>query len=278
MRYVLSFILSSMILSSCSKSDEPVPDTFSQVVEITNGKSETQSILYDEYGRVIRYAATFPGETINSIYTYVGDNLIKIHTERITQGLLNGDNAISQYEDELYLEKGRAKYCDGKYSTNQFVQSSLYQKKYRQEFIYTTDSHLNVIKNTEWYKNGDSWNDDNPWSWENYYIWENDNLVTIEDCDGNETPTYVYKYSYSSMSGVQNVLPIHLGRFQYFPLQLKGYFGAGPANLIICIENKLPDASNSKITYKYSIIDNKITDYTETQNGVSERYSVTWVE
>ena len=107
-----------------------------------------------------------------------------------------------------------------------------------------------IIQYTEWNKKGASWSDDNPWSWENYYIWENNNLITIEDYAGNKTPTYVYKYSYSSVSGVQNVQPIHLTRFQYFPLQLKGYFGAQTANLIIGIENIHPNASNSEITYQ----------------------------
>lgn len=276
MKYVLIIVPASLILSSCSNNDEPRPDEFSQVSEITNGKSESKTILYDDYGRVIKYIATFPGETINSTYTYVDDNMINIHTEHIVQGFLNGDNAIIQYEDELHLENGRAKYCDGIYSTTQLEQGSLFQKKYRHEFIYTTDNHLNVIKNTEWNKKGASWSDDNPWSWENYYIWENNNLITIEDYAGNKTPTYVYKYSYSSVSGVQNVQPIHLTRFQYFPLQLKGYFGAQTANLIIGIENIHPNASNSEITYQYNIIDNKIADYIETRNGISNYYTITW--
>lgn len=278
MKYGLIVILSTLILSSCSNSDEPTPDVFSQVAEITNGKSESKTILYDDYGRVIKYVATYPDETINSTYIYVGDNLIKIHTEHIIYGFLNGDNAINQYDDELYLEKGRAKYCDGIFSTNQFGQGTVYQKKYRHDFTYTTDNHLNVIKHTEWNKTGETWAYDKPWSWENYYIWDNNNLVTIEDFNGNQTPTYIYKYSYSSISGVQNVLPIHLARFQYYPLQLKGYFGASSTNLIMGIERIRPDAPNSEITYQYNIKDNKIIGYTETENGNLIDYSVSWVE
>lgn len=278
MKYVLIIIFATLILSSCSDNDEPMPEVFSQLSEISNGKSESQTVLYDDYGRVIKYVATFPGETVNSTYTYVSDNLIKIHTEHIIQGFLNGDNAISQYEDELHLENGRAKYCDGIYSTNQFGEGALYQKRYAQEFLYTPDNHLNIIKNTEWNKNGDSWAYDKPWSWENYYIWENNNLVRIEDYAGKGIPTYVYRYSYSSISGVGNILPIHWGRFQYFPLQLKGYFGAASANLIIGIENIRPDMPGLKITYQYNIKDNKVIDYVETRNGLSDRYSVTWIE
>ncbi len=278
MKYGLIVILSTLILSSCSNSDEPTPEVFSQVAEITNGKSESKTILYDDYGRVIKYVATFLDETVNSTYTYVGDNLIEIHTEHIIHGFLNGDNAIRQYEDELYLENGRATYCDGTFSTNQLGQGTIFQKKYRQEFLYTTDNHLNVIKNTEWNKKGDSWADDNPWTWETYYIWKDNNLITVEDYAGNEVPTYVYNYGYSSTTGVRNVLPIHWDRFQYFPLQLKGYFGSEPANLIISIERIRPDASNSEITYQYNISDNRIADYTEYKNEVSDKYSVTWVE
>lgn len=279
MKYALTTVLATLILSSCSNNDGPLPEVFSQVTEITNGKSESKTILYDDYGRVIRYADAFPDETINSTYTYVGDNLIKIHTECIIEGYLtNGDDAIIQYEDELYLENGRASYCLGIFSTNQFDQGRIFQKKYRHDFTYTTGNHLNVIKHTEWYKNNDSWAYDKPWSWENYYIWEDNNLVTVEDYNGNQTPTYVYKYGYSSISGVQNVLPIHLARFQYYPLQLKGYFGAAPANLIMCIEIIGQAVSNTETTYDYSIIDNKIADYTETKNGVSDKYSVIWSE
>lgn len=278
MKYALILILTSIILSSCSNNDEPTPDVFSQVSEITNGKSDSQSILYDDYGRVIKYVATDPDETINSIYTYVGDNLIKIHTEHIIHGFLNGDDAIRKFEDELYLENGRAKYCDGIFTTNQFGQDIIYQKKYRHDFTYTTDNHLNVIKNTEWNKDGDSWAYDKPWSWENYYIWENNNLVTVEDYAGNKTPTYIYKYSYSPILEVQNVLPIHLARVQYYPLQLKGYFGTSPANLITGIKTIRPDSPNSESTYQYDITDNKIVGYTETLNGVSDKFTVTWIE
>lgn len=278
MKYVPIIILATLILSSCSNNDEPTPEVFSQVAEITNGTSDSKSILYDDYGRVTKYVATYTDETINSTYTYVGENLIKIHTEHIIHGFLNGDNAIKQYDDDLYLEKGRAKYCDGIFSTNQFGQGTVYQKKYRHDFTYTTDNHLNVIKHTEWNKTGESWAYDKPWSWENYYIWDNNNLVTIEDCNGNQTPTYIYKYSYSSISGMQNVLPIHLARSQYYPLQLKGYFGTASANLITGIERIRPDAPNSEITYQYNIKDNKIIGYTETENGNLIDYSVSWVE
>lgn len=277
MRYALIIIFATLILPSCSNNEEPTPEVFCQLAEISNGESESQTFFYDDDGRIIRYVAAFPDETINVAYTYVSDNLIKIHTERMAHSM-DGDNAISLYEDDLHLENGRAKYCDGIYSTNQFGKGLSYQKKYRHEFSYTADNHLNIIKNTEWNKNGDSWAEDKPWSWEDYYIWENSNLVTVEDCDGNQTPKYIYKYSYSSISGVRNVLPLHWNRFQYFPLQLKGYFGSEPTNLIMGLETILPDGRNTKITYQYNIEDNKITDYTKTQNGISDRYFVTWVE
>lgn len=278
MKYVLIIAIATLFLSSCSDNDGPVPDVFTQVSEITNGKSESKTILYDDYGRVIKFVATFPDATISSTYSYIGEDLIKIHTEHIIPGYLNGDNAITQYDDELHLKNGRAVYCNGIYTTNQFDQGRIFQKKYRHDFTYTTSNHLNVVKHTEWYKNGDDWDYEKPLSWENYYIWVDDNLVTVEDFNGNQTPTYVYKYSYSSVSGVQNVLPMHLERYQYFPLQLKGCFGAGPVNLIKSIEQNRQNASNSEITYQYNIIDNKITDYTETKDGVSDKYYVTWIE
>lgn len=254
-----------------------MPDVYSQVAEISNGES-SQYISYDDYGRVTKYVITFPDETVKSNYTYISNDLIKIHTESILHGFLNGEDAITEYKDELHLENGRAKYCDGIYSTNKLGGGTVFQKKYKHEFIYTSDNHLNVIKNTEWNKKGDSWAYDKPWSWENYYIWENNNLTSIEDCNGKQTPQYVYNYTYSSISGVQNILPVHFGRFQYFPLQLKGYFGSQPKNLIIEIESIRPDTPTTKTSYEYNIHDNKITDYTETRGENSTNYSVRWVE
>lgn len=142
--------------------------------------------------------------------------------------------------------------------------------------MYSSDNHLNVIKNTEWNKRGDSWAYDKPWSWDNYYKWENNNLITVENYAGKKVPTYIYKYTYSSILGVQNILPIHLDRFQYYPLQLKGYFGAEPENLIIGIERIRPDAPVSEALYRYTVNDNIITNYVETRDGVDDDYIVDW--
>lgn len=277
MKYFIIILLIPLLLSSCSNNDEPMPDVYSQVAEISNGES-SQYISYDDYGRVTKYVITFPDETVKSNYTYISNDLIKIHTESVLHGFLNGEDAITEYEDELHLENGRAKYCDGIYSTNKLGEGTVFQKKYKHEFIYTSDNHLNVIKNTEWNKKGDSWAYDKPWSWENYYIWENNNLTSVEDCNGKQTPQYVYNYTYSSISGVQNILAVHFGRFQYFPLQLKGYFGSQPKNLIIGMETTRPNAPTTNISYEYNIRDNKITDYIEIQGGNSTSYSVRWVE
>ena len=278
MKNSVFILLFALLLPSCSEKDEPMPDTYSQVAEISNGESFSKNIYYDDYGRVTKYVVTFPDESVNSTYTYISDELIKIHTESILHGFLNGEDAITEYDDELYLEKGRAKSCDGIYSTNRLGAGISFQKKYRHEFIYTSDNHLNVIQNTEWNKKGDSWAYEAPWSWENYYIWENDNLVSVEDCNGSQTPQYIYNYSYSSVSGVQNILAAHLGRLQYFPLQLKGYFGAGPNNLITGLEQIRPDASTTNVSYEYNITGNKITDYIESSDGISTTYSVRWIE
>lgn len=278
MKNVLFIVLASLMLSSCADNDEPTPEVFTQIAEITDGKSVSHSFLYDDYGRVVKYVASFPDETVSSTYTYVSDDMIKIHTEHAIHYSLNEEEAQRVYDDEMHLENGRAKYCEGIFSTNQFGQDQVYQKKYRQEFAYTPGNHLNVVKNTEWNKKGDSWADDAPWRWEIYYIWTNNNLTSIEDYAGNNAPAYTYKYNYSSVSGVQNVLPIHLARFQYFPLQLKGYFGAEPANLITGVERIGPDASNSTTTYQYTITDNKITAYIVTQAGNYNSHSVSWTK
>lgn len=277
MKDFLFILLFPLLLCSCSDKKDPEPDIYSQVAEISNGES-VANIYYDDYGRVTKYAVTYPDETITSTYTYVSDDLIRIHTEQILHGFLNGEDAISEYEDEFTLEKGRAKCCEGIFTTNRFGKDILFQKKYRHEFLYTPDNHLNVVKNTEWNKNGDSWAYDKPWSWENFFIWENNNLVSIEDCNGQQTPKYVYNYSYSSITGVQNVLPVHLGRYQYFPLQLKGFFGSEPENLITGIELISYNAPVADISYEYDINGKRVIGYRETHDEDSANYSVRWTE
>lgn len=271
----LLLIFTAVCLVSCSNQDEPDPEKFSQVSEISNGYNNiSQRITYDEYGRVIKYIAGFPTESITATYTYPSDNLIRIHTQDVIFGQNGTSGILRIYEDELYLENGRASYCEGIFSSNDA--GSLFQKKYRHDFIYATDNHLNVIKWTEWNKNGDDWAYDKPWTWENYYVWEDGNLTEVEDFLGNTRPFYTYKYTYATMSGVQNIIPLHYGRFQYFPLQLKGIFGLQPKNLIIGLEQTIDNGTTYKTDYNYNITDGKIVNYSETQNGISDDFTVIW--
>lgn len=275
MKYFIYIILTLLFFSSCSNNDDPSPDVFSQLAEISNGGTNTQSITYDSYGRVTKYVVTYDDDEVIATYSYPSDDLIKIHTEETITGDKNNSTTRS-YDDEVYLEKGRAVYCEGIFSTNQF--ETPFQKKYRHDFVYTTSNHLNIVKCTEWNKNEDGWIYEKPWSWENYYIWEDNNLVSIEDYAGHNQPTYIYNYSYYSIAGVQNVVPLHFGRYQYYPLQLKGYFGSTPENLIEAVESIVPNMPTINQHYEYEIEKNKITGYSETRNGASEHYSVGWTE
>ncbi len=279
MRYALFAVLTSLVLASCSDSDEPATEVHSRVAEITDVKSVCRKILYDESGRVTEYAVSFPGETIRSTYSYTSDDFIRIHTEHRIHGFLpDGEDAVRAYDDEMHLENGRVSSCEGIFSTNQFAGGNPFQKKYRQEFTYTAENQLTAVRNTEWNRKADSWAYDRPWTWENRYIWENGNLTAVEDYAGNEAPTYIYRYSYTSISGVRNIVPVHMDRYQYFPLQLNGYFGAEPENLISRTEYIRPDAPDSDATYQYSVDGNRITGYTETHRGTTYDYIVTWTE
>ena len=275
MKYFIYIILTLLFFSSCSNNDDPSPDVSSQLAEISNGGTNTQSITYDSYGRVTKYVVTYDDDEVIATYSYPSDDLIKIHTEETITGDKNNSTTRS-YDDEVYLEKGRAVYCEGIFSTNQF--ETPFQKKYRHDFVYTTSNHLNIVKCTEWNKNEDGWIYEKPWSWENYYIWEDNNLVSIEDYAGHNQPTYIHNYSYYSIAGVQNVVPLHFGRYQYYPLQLKGYFGSTPENLIEAVESIVPNMPTTNQHYEYEIDKNKITGYSETRNGASEHYSVGWTE
>lgn len=277
MKYLFSSYLIStlLIFVSCSNNDEPAPDVFTQVAKITNGNNDTQSITYDSYGRVTQYVISVNEDEVIATYSYPSDDLVEIHTEHTISWGKN-DQSTRSYDDKVYLENGRADYCEGIFSTDEF--GTIFQKKYRHEFSYTAGIHLNVVKCTEWNKNGDDWDYEKPWSWENYFIWEDNNLVSIEDFAGNDKPTYIYNYSYSSVSGIQNIIPLHLGRYQYYPLQIKGYFGYTPENLIEGVESVVPNMPVIKEQYEYVIDKNKITGYSETRNGESEHYSVSWTE
>lgn len=74
------------------------------------------------------------------------------------------------------------------------------------------------------------------------------------------------------------IIPLHFGRYQYYPLQLKGYFGSTSINLIDGIESVLPNIPVIKKQYEYVIVRNKITGYSETGNNESEHFSVSWTE
>ncbi|MBP3298842.1 MAG: hypothetical protein J6L73_04120 [Muribaculaceae bacterium] len=275
MKHLICIVVTLLIFSSCSNNDEPAPDVFSQVAEITNGDNDIQTIAYDSYGRVAKYTINGNEEEVIATYSYPSDDIIKIHTEHITTWSKNASITRS-YDDEVYLENGRAAYCEGIFSTDEF--GTIVQKKYRHDFSYTGGNHLNVVKCTQWSKNGNGWNYEKPWSWENYYIWEGNNLVSIEDCAGHDKPTYIYNYSYSSVSGIQNLIPLHFGRYQYYPLQLKGYFGSASENLINGLESVAPNMPVRKVQYEYVIQKNRITGYSETRNGKSEHFSVNWTE
>lgn len=275
------FILSiPLILASCSEKDEPTLDVYSQVSEISKGKSYSGRMEYDSYGRVIKYDVTSTDETICCSYSYPSENRMSIRTRQVIR-MWDNHCIIREFEDEMTLENGRAALCEGIFTNheeNDGDEQRRLQNKYRHEFVYTPDNHLNVVKWTEWSKRGDEWALDRPWSWENYYIWENGNLSTVEDFHGKSKPYYTYRYTYSTISGVQNIVPIPFGRTQYFPLQLKGLFGAQPNNLISGVELEEPGQQTIETTYEYTLTDSRVTKYTETRNGVTEDYEVSWIQ
>lgn len=276
MRYAIFFAAMSLAVASCSDHDEPVADVYSQVAEITDGATTSQKIAYDEYGRVVSYTVSWPYSSVTSSYSYPSENVIKIYTEYVFGA--SGLDEIRKYEAELYLENGRATQCDGIFSTNEIGGGAWMQKKYRHEFTYTADNHLNVVKWTEWNKRGDDWAYDRPWTWENYYKWDNGNLTEVEDYSGGSRPAYTYRYSYDTTVGVQNVIPVHLGSYQYYPLQLKGCFGTMSRNLVTGEEMTATNSPSSSTEYTYEIAKDKVTAYTETQNGESAVFAVSWTE
>ena len=271
-------------MTGCSK-EEPSHEVFMQIKSIIcDTGSDNSQFTYDSYGRIISYKRVCNNESYVITYEYVSDDLIRITTKDVIKDLsLTQDgyynDAIRTIIDELHLEKGRAVSCDGLFSLAGGDKYS-FEKKYRLEFGYTLDNLLNWIKHTEWYKSGDDWVEDRPWTWENYYYWEDGNLVKIEDYSWHSYPYITYSLKYGDTSKVQNVVPIPMGGLQYYPLQLKGFFGPMPISLITEIDQS--DTSNGKhiiTTYQYNLTERRITKYVESHNGSeSNKYSVHWTK
>ena len=272
----LYYLLISLIFVSCSN-DEPEPETFMQIASITNeGEYISQQFSYDSYGRIITYRNMYPAETVTVEYEYVSDNLIKITTKDINFGRNGIYEIVRTYQDNLHLENGRADYCEGIFCQTEQDKTTI-EKKYRHEFSYTSGNLLNVVKWTEWNKKGDGWEEDNPWTWENYYYWENGNLVKIEEFNGNSYPSVTYTVNYTAVAGVQNVVPIPMGRYQYIPLQFKGMFGAQSVSLISEVHRDETLNGITSTNYRYGFTDSRITKCQESySNGMEETFSVLW--
>jgi len=273
----LYYLLVSLIFVSCS-TDEPEPETFMQIASINNEDgSVCQQFSYDSYGRIVTYRSIYPAETVTVEYEYVSDNQIRISTKDVNFDRNGIYDLVRTYQDNLYLENGRADYCEGIFCQTE-QDKTTFEKKYRHEFSYTSGNLLNVVKWTEWNKKGDGWEEDNPWTWENYYYWENGNLLKVEDFNGNSYPRFTYTINYTDITGVQNVVPIPMGRYQYIPLQFKGIFGAQSVSLISAIHR---DDSLNGITstrYRYEFAGSRITQYQESRdNEMEETFSVVWI-
>lgn len=272
----LYYLLISLIIVSCSN-DEPEPEIFTQIASITNDEEYIgQQFSYDSYGRIVTYRSMYPAETVTVEYEYVSDNLIKITTKDINFGRNGIYEIVRTYQDNLHLENGRAAYCEGIFcQTTQ--EQTITEKKYHHEFSYTSSNLLNVVKWTEWNKEGDGWAEDKPWTWENFYYWDNGNLVKIEDYNGNQYPSVTNTINYTEVTGVQNVVPIPMGRYQYIPLQFKGIFGAQSVNLISEIHRDDTLHGITSTSYRYEFAASRITKYQESRgNGMEETFSVLW--
>lgn len=269
----LSILL--FLLSSCSKSAEPAYDIFMQVSSIKlDGSSYSRQITYDSYGRVIAYQSLDGPLHLNVEYSYVSDDHVNIHAEELIIGQNGAYNILNTYEEDLHLEKGRADYSEGTV-IRQTWDADPYEKKYRHDFIYTMDNHLNVMKITEWEKLEGKWNEETSSTWENYYVWEGVNLVEIEDYSGKYAPQRFYSYCYNSITGVQNILEIPMVYYHYYPFQLKEMFGPMSINLI-SERRILGENSLSVTSYDYDVSNGRIVSYSATSDNWTDTFTVQW--
>lgn len=281
--FIPFLFIACLFMTGCSN-EEPSYKVFMQIKSIIcDTGTDNSQFTYDSYGRVISYERVCNNESIIITYEYVSDDLIRITTKDVTKdaGLTQDGyycDVIRTIIDELHLEKGRAVSCDGIFSQVGGDKNS-FDKKYRLEFGYTLDNLLNWIKHIEWNKSGDDWAEDRPLTWENYYYWENGNLVKIEDYSGHSYPYITYSLKYGDTSKVQNVVPIPMGGLQYYPLQLKGFFGPMPISLIKEIVRSDASNGNDITKYRYILYETRITDYVESHEGrESNIFSVKWTK
>lgn len=274
----LYYLLISLIFVSCGN-DEPEYETFMQIASITNeGEYISQQFSYDSYGRVVTYRSMYPTETVTVEYEYVSDNLIKITTKDINFDRNGIYDLVRTYQDNLHLENGRATYCEGRFCQIEQDKTSI-EKKYRHDFSYTLSNLLNVVKWTEWNKEGDNWAEDKPWTWENFYYWDNGNLVKVEDFNGNSYPSVTYTFNYTDVTGVQNIVPIPMGRLQYIPLQFKGIFGAQSVGLISEVHRDAPLNKATFTSYRYEFSGRRISKYKEScDDRMTETFSIIWTK
>lgn len=272
----LFYLTFSLILSACSN-DEPEAAVYMQIASVSNDRgTEYQFFSLDSRGRVISYQSAQKRESITIVYEYVSDDLIRITTRDAVVEQNGNIDILRTYQDELHLENGRAASCDGLFTMIERNKKT-FEKKYRHEFNYSFQNLLNSVKWTEWRKDGKKWDEDHPCTWENFYYWENGNLVKIEDYLGNTNPAITYHLQYNNVVGAQNVLPVPMGRHQYFPLQLKGVFGSMSVNLITEIDRTDTFGNSSSTAYEYVITDGRIKNYTVMQDNIaSDTYSVEW--
>ncbi len=275
MRSFIYLFLISLIFTSCTGTDDPKERVSWLLSSISNGTGNTRSITYDASGRVIEYQETYPEETVVCSYTYPSADRIKISTKHTRNGQWKEDEIIIEYDDEMILDKGLALSCDGVFTRYEGGKLSM-QKKYQHKFDYSAGNNLESVLCTEWRKSGDNWI--SPISWENKYIWEDQNISRIEEYSAKSVPDYICEYSYSKTSGIQNIVRIHFGRYQYYPLQLNGILGTQPNNLIIGVSSSSYGVSNPHTEFEYNIEDGRISSYIESRNGVSDTYFVRWVK
>ncbi|MDE6552640.1 MAG: hypothetical protein K2K98_06750 [Muribaculaceae bacterium] len=211
---------------------------------------------------------------LNVEYSYVSDDHVNIHAEELIIGQNGAYNILNTYEEDLHLEKGRADYSEGTV-IRQTWDADPYEKKYRHDFIYTMDNHLNVMKITEWEKLEGKWNEETSSTWENYYVWEGVNLVEIEDYSGKYAPQRFYSYCYNSITGVQNILEIPMVYYHYYPFQLKEMFGPMSINLI-SERRILGENSLSVTSYDYDVSNGRIVSYSATSDNWTDTFTVQW--
>lgn len=267
--------IAATVFSACSsKDDEPeAPAAPARLLAVTRSDDWHETYAYDRHGRIRELIGAAKDENLNIVYSYPDDKTIEITT---TYSWKDQTRCLSEVAE---LENGRVKLIDG---VEQDYQNGDMTRdvKYSCTFTYDGFNRLRSIGWTQWQPNAAS---PRPWRWESTLKWQDTKLLEYADGQGHEEPYITTAYTYYDSQAVgSNPLALPFIALQYTPLQMTGYFGLQPSELlrtrtVDCPATRQHDEYSYSYTYSVTATDSRLESYTVNLSGSRPvTYSLTW--